>query len=122
MSAVTVGCNRHQSSCVPIMPSRPLHPTVYSGTFIHCKSYSELEVLKHALIGVDEKGVIRFLEQDVQLKGKSLDDVVCEWGWDKQDREWDLVDCKAAGRSWFFPGFIGTLKLISSFDLVLLDV
>lgn len=96
------------------MTSKPLHPTVYSGTFIHSKSYSELEVLEHALVGVDEEGVIRFLEQS---KGKSLDDVVCEWGWDKLGPKWDNVDCKAAGRSWFFPGFIGTLELISSFDM-----
>ena len=90
------------------MTSATYRPTVYSGTFIHCTSQTELEVLEYALIGVDEGGVIRFLEKDVQSIEKSVKDIVHGWGWGEQDRDWDLVSCKVAGRSWYFPGFIGT--------------
>lgn len=90
------------------MTLNPLRPTVYSGTFVHCTACDELEVLEHALVGVDEDGVIRFLEKDVPATGKSVDDIVNGWDLGKANGDWRLVACKIAGRSWFFPGFIGT--------------
>ena len=89
------------------MTSKLWCPTVYSGTFIHCKSTTELEVLEHALVGVDEQGVIRFLEKDIQQNGKSVEDIVHRWGWGGQNGEWELVEFGGDDRYWFFPGFVG---------------
>ncbi len=99
------------------MTSNVLCPTLYSGTFIHCTSCDELEVLENAHVGVDEEGVIRFLERDVQSNGRNVDDITKAWGWGKQGTDWKLVACKIAGRSWFFPGFIGTCSLSSCWSL-----
>ena len=95
-----------------IMTSTPLRPTVYSGNFINCISISEIEVLENALVGVDEEGDICFIVTEPHTKGRSVKEVVDEWGWDvrfgDENGEWDLVESGAHGRSWFFPGFIGT--------------
>ena len=96
------------------MTSKLCRPTVYSGTLIHCKSIKELDVLEHALVGVDGQGVIRFVEKDTHLNGKSVRDIAHGWGWDVQDGEWDLVELERDSRSWYFPGFIGMWIILSS--------
>ena len=97
------------------MASAPLQPTVYSGTFISCTSLGEIEVLENALVGVDGDGKISFKETKDVMKGKTMEDVIDVWGWVKkrgeEGEEWDLVECGRGGRSWFFPGFVGTLEL-----------
>ncbi|KAI9749869.1 MAG: hypothetical protein M1815_002222 [Lichina confinis] len=40
--------------------------TVFLGTFIHCKSLNELDICEHGAIGVDEQGVIRFVDRSGQ--------------------------------------------------------
>ena len=77
---------------------QPLRPTLYKGSFIHSVSLNELQVLENAIVGVDESGVIRFVERHVA--DGDVKDVVRGHGWE----EWDVV---SAGRGFWFPGFVG---------------
>lgn len=74
-------------------------------------------------MGVDEGGVIRFVERDVRGLGgekgldsrkheeKGLKEAVSEWGWDWGKVEWvdgrERGGRKGEGKRWFFPGFVG---------------
>ncbi|MCJ1472650.1 hypothetical protein MMC13_001299 [Lambiella insularis] len=85
-------------------PKIPLERTVYAGTFIHCLSLENLEILEHAAVGVDEKGMISFVEKDVQVGGLS-ELVEKRYGW-----EGYAVVKGASGEetAFFFPGFVDT--------------
>lgn len=66
---------------------------------MHCKSLDELDICEHGAIGVDEKGVIAFIERDVE--GQDADPAAKKHGWvnPKVIRIYDT--------GFFFPGFIG---------------
>jgi guanine deaminase len=74
-------------------------PKIFLGAFVHCKTQTELEIVENGAIGVDESGVIKFVERDV----KSLDEVkgTADGSW--SDAE--VVTVKKG--NWIFPGFIG---------------
>jgi hypothetical protein len=76
--------------------------TIFIGPFVHCKSLEELDICEHGAIGVNEKGVIAFIERDVE--GGDADPVAKKHGWvnPKVIRIYDT--------GFFFPGFIGTFK------------
>lgn len=73
--------------------------TIFLGSFVHSKSLTELEIVENGAIGVDEKGVIRFVEKSVA----SLDEVKSKAGAGWENAE--TVTVKKGG--WLFPGFIG---------------
>jgi guanine deaminase len=78
--------------------SAPISKTIYLGPFVHSKSLAELDICQSGAIGVDESGVIRFVEREV-----TLDEV---WkrnpGW--EDAETVTID----DNGFYFPGFIDT--------------
>lgn len=71
-----------------------LEKTVYIGTFIHCQSLTELDIVDNGAVGVDEQGKIAFVHRD--RHATSL-----EQGW----KSAKIVDSLKHG--FFFPGFIG---------------
>lgn len=80
----------------------PKKRTIYIGTFIHSISLANLEILDHAVIGVDENGTITFIEKDVKLP------VVAEvteqkYGW----KDSSIVKGVGESTAFFFPGFVG---------------
>ena len=82
---------------------KPLQRTIYIGTFIHSLRLDFIEVVEVGAIGVDEKGVIAFVEKD--YTSTELDETVKnKHGWEK----WETVRI-GDGRStkFFFPGFVG---------------
>jgi hypothetical protein len=87
--------------------SVPIQKTIYVGPFVHCKSLAELDICEKGAIGVDEKGVIAFVERDVEVDG--LEKVR-----DKYDGWKDASVVRIEGEGFFFPGFIGMLLLPSS--------
>ena len=78
--------------------------TIYVGTFVHCTSQTNVEVLTDRAIGVDEAGIIRF----VWDAGGSLadDKIRVDSGW----QAWKVVRADDGGIGFFFPGFIGKLQ------------
>ena len=80
--------------------SAPIQKTIYLGTFVHSKSLTELDILEHAAIGVDENGIISFLEKGVT----NLQDIK------NQKPEWKGAKTVTPRHknSFFFPGFIDT--------------
>lgn len=110
------------------MSSKPrLKKTVYTGTFISAPTLDSLKILENAAVGVDEEGVIRFVEQelgqgaewDEGRNGKVVELVVRGWGWDWEGVQWvrgprvdgDGHGHGGRGRGWFFPGFVGEWDL-----------
>lgn len=76
-----------------------LSKTIYFGAFVHSKTLKELEICEKGAIGVDEAGIIRFVERGVE----SVEDVV------KKYEEWkDASVVRIEGEGFFFPGFIDT--------------
>jgi guanine deaminase len=88
--------------------SVPIQKTIYVGPFVHCKSLAELDICEKGAIGVDEKGVIVFVERDVE--GVHGVEKVRE----KYDEWKDASVVRIEGEGFFFPGFIGMLLLASS--------
>ena len=82
--------------------TKPLRRTVYLGTFIHSKTLGELERFEEAAIGVDENGIITFIEQNLSdLFG--LKTRIQRYGWDN----YDLVHAPEETIGFWFPGFVG---------------
>ncbi|KAH7380137.1 hypothetical protein BKA66DRAFT_465818 [Pyrenochaeta sp. MPI-SDFR-AT-0127] len=81
--------------------SAPISKTIYLGPFVHSTSLAELEICERGAIGVEETGVISFVERDVSPDGieelKSRKE-----GWE----EARIVSIE--GNGFFFPGFIDT--------------
>lgn len=71
-----------------------LERTIYLGTFIHCRSLTEVEVVENGSIGVDEHGKIAFVEH------KSSSNV--REGWES------ARTVQAKSNAFYFPGFIDT--------------
>ena len=79
-------------------------PQIFTGTFIHSKSRTELEYLHDAVVCVDENGIIakvsRDATADVATTVKQLRESL-GWG----DRDVPVHACKEG--QFFFPGFVG---------------
>ncbi|KAG6016758.1 hypothetical protein E4U43_003159 [Claviceps pusilla] len=82
------------------------HPKrlILLGTFIHCKSRSELEYLHHTAAAINEQGRICALVKDRQSVGVARDEILGHLGW--RVDEVDVVECGEG--EFFFPGFIDT--------------
>lgn len=90
--------------------STSISKTIYLGTFVHSISLSELEIGEKGAIGVDENGVIRFVEKNVDLH--AVHERHADW------KDAKLVEVK--GNGFFFPGFIGTSFLEPSIATIAL--
>lgn len=74
--------------------------TVFLGTFIHCKGLNELDICEHGAIGVDEQGVIRFVDRS----GQHVDALL-------QAHRWPAETCsivRTGPCQFLFPGFVDT--------------
>ncbi|KAL8802350.1 MAG: hypothetical protein Q9200_006608, partial [Gallowayella weberi] len=106
---------------MPMAAPPRLQKMVYIGNFIHTPTRSALEVLDRGVVGVDEEGVIVFVEKvvrglyegvdgDGELDEGRLREVVERYGW-----RWEEVEeCVQVARYWeggkwfFVPGFVDT--------------
>lgn len=94
-------------------PSLLLHRRkVYTGPLIDTPTLGALRIREHAIVGVDERGRIAFLEDGDE--DHDVRRVVKGWGWGEGGEEegeghkgWDWVRGEEGG--WFFPGFVGEL-------------
>ncbi|KAL8900056.1 MAG: hypothetical protein Q9192_001268 [Flavoplaca navasiana] len=96
-------------------PSSP-KKQIFTGTFIHVPSLSTgISVLENAVVGVDERGVIAFIERDVEALYEdtvsegltvAMRDVLVVNGWEGLDVE--VVESGRDGMGWWGPGFVDT--------------
>ncbi|KAL8678416.1 MAG: hypothetical protein Q9186_005224 [Xanthomendoza sp. 1 TL-2023] len=110
---------------MPFSSSLCLKKTIYTGTFIHTPTRSALEVLEKGIVGVDEGGVIRFVEKGVGYEGDEGDgdgdgggDVGEDGGQGEEERvrrvverygwEWADVVVVRDREGFFAPGFVDT--------------
>ncbi|KAF2645040.1 guanine deaminase [Massarina eburnea CBS 473.64] len=80
--------------------SETIQKTIYVGAFAHCVSLTDLEVCEKGAIGVDEGGVIRFVERN---GGNGIGAVK-----EKGGKEWDAAKIVEVKDGFFFPGFVDT--------------
>lgn len=81
--------------------SVPISRTIYTGPFVHCVSLSKLEICEKAAIGVDENGIIAFIEKTTE--GGGVADIKSrQEGWS------DAQVVSIEGVGFYFPGFIDT--------------
>lgn len=83
---------------ISMAASAPISKTIYLGAFAHSASLAELDVCAKGAIGVDDEGVIAFVERDIEIGEVRRRHV----GWE----EARVVEVKDG---FFFPGFIGEL-------------
>lgn len=76
--------------------------TVYTGTFIHCKTLGSLEILSDTAIGVNEEGIIDFITST-----SSIPEVLVERKWDPSTTRHSIPN-SAKNITFFFPGFLDT--------------
>jgi len=82
----------------------PIPYTVYYGTFVHTPKFGSLEVMPKTAVGVDNTGVITFIQQHFQ-------DDLLQLGIDKfgvGESSIKVVDKSGSETKFFFPGFIDT--------------
>ncbi|CAO2647948.1 Nn.00g088700.m01.CDS01 [Neocucurbitaria sp. VM-36] len=80
--------------------SAPILRTIYVGPFVHSTSLTEIEIEEKGAIGVDENGIIRFVERSLSKGVEELK---------KQNEGWeDARVVNVEGNGFFFPGFIDT--------------
>jgi guanine deaminase len=79
--------------------SATISKTIYLGPFVHSKSLTELEICEKGAIGVDESGIITFVEKNIQSP-RDLQNQTAEWQ--------DAKIVKISSNGFFFPGFIDT--------------
>ena len=93
--------------------NKPLKQTIYIGTFIHSLTLDTIEVVQFGIIGVDEKGVIAFVEKDCTIvEWKEI--VKSRHGWE----EWETVKIgDGTSTTFLFPGFVGKVKSSPSASL-----
>lgn len=98
------------------MTSPSLHKTIYIGPFVHCVSPTKLEICTTGAIGVDERGVISFIDRNasgsddpseaksyrLSRGGEGVN------GSNGHDDGWDEAQIvRIHDLGFFFPGFIG---------------
>jgi guanine deaminase len=76
--------------------SVPVSKTIYCGAFAHCVTLAELEVVGNGAIGVDEQGVISFIEKEVDVEILR-----------QRYGGWNDASIVRVTDGFFFPGFIG---------------
>ncbi|KAH9871865.1 hypothetical protein J1614_006123 [Plenodomus biglobosus] len=81
--------------------SVPISRTIYTGPFVHSASLSKLEICEKAAIGVDENGIIAFVEKITE--GGSIAGIKS-----RQEGWLDAQVVSIEGVGFYFPGFIDT--------------
>jgi guanine deaminase len=76
--------------------SAPISKTIYLGAFVHSASLAELEVCAKGAVGVDDEGVIAFVERNVEIGEVK-----------KKHEGWEEAKVVEVKDGFFFPGFIG---------------
>ncbi|KAF9740275.1 hypothetical protein PMIN06_010402 [Paraphaeosphaeria minitans] len=71
--------------------------TIYTGAFAHCVALADMEIVEQGAIAVDEQGVIRFVEQEVDVEDVR-----------KRYEGWGDAKVVSVKDGFFFPGFIDT--------------
>ncbi|GAA5905260.1 uncharacterized protein JCM6883_006337 [Sporobolomyces salmoneus] len=85
-------------------PPTPLRRRVFYGTAIHSKSLTEIVYLQRALIGVDEQGVIAFIERDIEEE--KVEEIIVKHEWSLEEGTTEKV---VLGKGEFLiPGLIDT--------------
>lgn len=82
--------------------SKSLEKRIYIGPFVHSESLQQLEICTTGAIGVDEHGKIAFVERAAH-NGQLL---VTPPGFK------DAKTIRLRDNNFFFPGFIGALRLL----------
>lgn len=59
---------------------------MFYGTLVHSLSLTEIEYLENSLLGVDENGVIAFLDKEVS-SAADVDQRLEAQGWSRQDAQ-----------------------------------
>ncbi|BGP46792.1 hypothetical protein JCM10450v2_002640 [Rhodotorula kratochvilovae] len=90
------------TSPLPTSRSSPLPRRVFHGTLVHALSLTETEYLQDALLGVDEAGVIAFVDKDVPAD--QVDTRLRERAWADNDAQ--VVRLKQG--EFLMPGLIDT--------------
>jgi guanine deaminase len=86
--------------------STPISKTIYVGPFVHSKSLTRLDIEERGAIGVDEHGIIRFVERDLSAEANQL---TVQLHSDQDLYAWaDAKIVRIKGTGFFFPGFIDT--------------
>jgi guanine deaminase len=83
--------------------SAPISRTIYLGTVVHSISLSKLEIGEAGAIAVDENGIIKFVEKNVEGL-EQVAEKYPEW------KEAQVV--RIPGNGFYFPGFIGMLHSV----------
>ena len=78
---------------------------IYIGSFVHSLSLKKLEIRADGAIGVDERGVIAFVERD---GSRSIEAIHAREGWA------DATIHRLAGKGFYVPGFIGVYLLTAT--------
>lgn len=81
--------------------SAPISKTIYTGPFVHSATLTKLEICENAAIGVNEKGVIEFIE-------KISDKCSIKTIMSKREDWLDAHVVSVSGNGFYFPGFIDT--------------
>ncbi|KJZ78055.1 hypothetical protein HIM_02692 [Hirsutella minnesotensis 3608] len=74
------------------------------GTFIHCRTREELEILHDAAVAVDKGGTIVGIQADCSSTTAAKDQLLASLGWEEDD----VHVCACRPGQFFFPGFIDT--------------
>jgi guanine deaminase len=74
---------------------------IYCGAFVHCATPEKLDICNSAAIGVNEEGIIAFVDRDV----KDFDVYKSKEGWT------DAKIIRLEHWGFFFPGFIGMFNI-----------
>lgn len=77
--------------------SAPINKTIYLGSFVHCIALGDLEICENGAIGVDEQGIIQFVEKDTCLETIF-----------QKHADWKSAKTISVTDGFFFPGFIDT--------------
>ncbi|KAL8726612.1 MAG: hypothetical protein Q9181_005982 [Wetmoreana brouardii] len=88
----------------------PSNRKIYTGTFIHTPRLGELEVLERAAVGVNENGIIEWIDEGLDNNHEFyLRRVIASmYGWDLGDEEVEVVCCAGGMLGFWFPGFVDT--------------
>jgi guanine deaminase len=76
--------------------SAPILKTIYLGAFAHSVSLAELEICAKGAIGVDDAGVIAFVERDIDIEEVK-----------RRHEGWNGARVVEVKDGFYFPGFIG---------------
>ncbi|KAF2145122.1 uncharacterized protein K452DRAFT_265757 [Aplosporella prunicola CBS 121167] len=85
--------------------ARPISKALYVGPFVHSVSLQDLDICATGAIGVDENGIIAFVERDVQNSDAAAAQLLGAKGGDWPGAR--VVRIRHAA-GFFFPGFIDT--------------